>query len=371
MPKTLIKFGNFAKRSASKNAKSITGVNECNSIEKNYRNITSKIANSNDINGIMNTIKYSTNKILESLADSNTANKYKFYPLSILEKVKELDSSFASSIVERYCTTILPYVSDINTIIESIDDYNIGDKYRDRILQEACMYNACDRIVANHDTISKRFNIEDVLVKNKYNLKPAIESACSMIDTYNRDSYQKMNICLEEVFYVLEKNAIKYNKSDIVNSIVEYFLLSSPTLSEKNYNGYKKCINESVFLNEEEAANVKFIYGNRDSVDSSNIKAYINSYYTAPEKTPEGFVSTVNDCISSDVLDLTYNFCSIMNFILAIYKSDNLISDTDLEIAMESIEARISSRIVDIINNAEISRDAMDNILNCIIGIIN
>ena len=79
MPKALIKLGNITRRYASKNAKSTMGVNEYNSIEKNYRilsSVTSKADSTNSSKYNLHTITLSARKILESLADSNTANKY-------------------------------------------------------------------------------------------------------------------------------------------------------------------------------------------------------------------------------------------------------------------------------------------------------
>ena len=375
MPKALIKLGNITRRCASKNAKSTMGVNEYNSIEKNYRIVTSVMsrveesANNGKYN--LNTVTHSARKVLESLADSNTANKYALYPLSIAEKFNGVDNKFSDSIIETYCTTIMPYIKDISYIAESINNFNLTKEQKERILKEANTYNICDRILNNHDTICKRFNVEGTILNSKYNLKPAIESACIMIDTYNRDSYQKMNICLEEVFYILEKNGIKYNTTDVVDTIVEYFLLSSPELTEKNYNGYKKCINESCFLNEEDVSSVKYIFGNRDDNTSSSIKGYITSYYTAAEKTPELLDTTITNCINSDTLDLSYNFYEILDFILSVYKSDNLITDSELYDIMEDIEPKISSRIISLITNADISRDILDKLIEEIMKYID
>lgn len=361
MPKTLIKFSNITKRLASRNAISKSNIiNECNSIEKSYRTINNILEN-NKSSGL-SAIKLNADKILESLVDSNIANKYKFYPLSIAEKVNEFDNTFSDSVIDKYCTIILPYVDDMNSIIEGVNDFNLTDKQKERVLKEANIYNTCDRILNNHNTISKRFNLEDIVLKNKYNLQLAVESVCSMINTYNREAYQKMNICLEEMFYIIEKNNIPCKKADIINSIVEYFLLDSSTLSDANIKGFRKCINESNIISEDEAQAVLYINTNTTDSDNSNIKSIIADYYTISEKTPELFVNVIKRCMESDVIDITYNFNSILEFIFVVYKHD-VLSDSELEMCMNFIESIISSRLVSIINDAELNKDDLSSIL--------
>ena len=57
---------------------------------------------------------------------------------------------------------------------------------KEKILEAARQYNVADRILKNHDRISKRFNIQSEVAKIKSKgLKNVTESCCEMIDTYN------------------------------------------------------------------------------------------------------------------------------------------------------------------------------------------
>ena len=367
MPKTLIKFGNISKRLASRNSKPKSNVvNECNSIEKSYRTINNVLENKS---GGINIIKVNTTKILESLADSNLADKYIFYPISIIEKVNNIDSTYANYITEQYCKNIIPYINNVSYIIEGIKEYNLSDYQKDTILKEASIYNTCDRILNNHNTISKRFNLEDIVLKNKFNIKVALESVCSIIDTYDREPYQKMNICLEEMFYIIEKNKIDYNKKDIVNSIVEYFLLSTNEISDKVYKGMKKCITESSILTEDESDNVIYLSTNRDDNTNSNIKSIIASYITG-NKDKDSLEKTITDCINSDILDIIYNFSTFIDFLIEVYKFDR-IYDTELESIMSNIEVNISNKLISVINDAIINREEFGQIIDQLSNKIN
>lgn len=377
MPKTTVTFGVISKRQSAVNSVSKSNlVNESNAIEKAYRVITSKLDNKQNINGSLNLIKSNAERMLESLADSTTANKYNSYIISIIEKMNETGEKayleYADQLSRKFASNILQYISELDMVIENVTDYKLTDKQKGTILKEANIYSACDRIVNNYNTIKKRFNLEDTVLKNKGNLQLATEAVCSMIDTYNRNPYQKMNICIEEIMYIIEKNNLKCKKSDIVNTILEYFLLSSPELSDTVYNGYKKCITESCFINEEDISQIKHLFKRDvDHAQTSNIREYIDRYYISLAKTVESFEETVINCINSDLLDITYNFDPILEFLIAVYKSDNLINDTDLELSMQKLEPIIASRIVNLVNDAELSQELLSSLISNLIDRAN
>lgn len=378
MPKTIVTFGVITKRQTAKNSVSKSNqLNESNAIDKAYRVITSKLENKQSLNGSLNLIKSNAERMLESLADSNTANKYSSYVISIIEKMNDTKEKayveYADQLAYKFSSNVLQYVAELDSVIENVTSYNLTEKQRNVILKEANIYATCDRIVNNFNTIKKRFNLEETVLKNKGNLRLATESVCSMIDTYNRIPYQKMNICIEEMMYIIEKNNLKCKRSDIVNTILEYFLLSSPELSDTVYNGYKKCITESCFIAEEDLPSIKYVFNKRDTDNAqcSHIKEYIDSYYIDSVKTQQSFEDTIINCMNSDILDLSYNFPYILELIVAAYKSDNLLNDTELELAMQKLEGVISSRIVNLVNNAELSQELLASMINSIIDITN
>ena len=174
-----------------------------------------------------------------------------------------------------------------------------------------------------------------------------------------------MNICLEEMFYIIEKNKIECNKCDVVNSIVEYFLLSTTEISDKIYKGMKKCIIESSILTEDESENIIYLSTNREDNTNSNIKSIIASYLTG-NKDKDTLEKTIIDCIDSDTLDITYNFSVFIDFLIEVYKFDR-IYDSELEVIMSNIETTLANKLISIINNALINREDLANIISQLI----
>ena len=149
MPKNIVTFVIISKRVAAKNSVSKNLMNEVNSIEKEYKFVNSKLDNLDE--STINIIKSKTDKIFESLADSNTANKFKFYPLSIISKLNNSNNriciEYANQLADKYCSRVLPYISEINYVLEFISDFALSDKQKEKILKESGTYLACDRIV--------------------------------------------------------------------------------------------------------------------------------------------------------------------------------------------------------------------------------
>jgi hypothetical protein len=83
----------------------------------------------------------------------------------------------------------------------------------------------CDRILENYNNISKRFNIEKVIIENTRMY--GFEDSVLMPDTV------KFNTVIESAWYGFEHNGIKYDKKKLLETATDYFLLRN--------NGYDTC----------------------------------------------------------------------------------------------------------------------------------
>lgn len=85
-----------------------------------------------------------------------------------------------------------------------------------------------DRILENHATINKRFNI-DKLVKESVFTKDEIDSTtlefCKLIDTYNIPIRDKIIVSLENSLYAYAANRLPYDKKDIILAASDYFCM--------------------------------------------------------------------------------------------------------------------------------------------------
>lgn len=317
--KTKLKFGIVSKRARCINSESKYKVQN---VEKRYDILSAQLENydSKKENVTLRTnINSNLKKFLESLNDSVCANEFKEYPLHLMEVFSKIDITTTEYICSEYTKCILPYIKDLGVLYETVDRYNLI--YKDQIIESLKQYIAADRVLENHKTISKRFNIEkSVLNTNNIGLKAVTENCCSMIDTYNIASYQKLNLCIEEMSYLFERNNIEYNRNDFINYVLEYFLLSNNKLTSNELKGFRKALSEGCYLSDEDLKSVHYIFEN--DIIANNISEYIQQFSISQEKNISLFEETLNKCIRSDATDIKYNFIKIIYFINDIYKLD-------------------------------------------------
>lgn len=263
---------------------------------------------------------------LESLTNIEEANKHYREPLYFMQEFNKIDSSISDYILENYTSRILCLVDDLSQISETISRYNITEKQKNTILESAKKYITVDRILTNHERISKRFNISEEVNKIRgKDLKSVIESCCSMIDTYSVPSYTKMNTSFEEIGYLLLKNGVQYNGKDFVKEITEYFLLRNPNITEKDLKGYKTVLSENCFINESDLSSVRFVIDDpsKENSDTDRVSDFIKGFLLSSDKTPKSLEKLVREILEKcTVYDITYHTINIIWLIWDIFKSN-------------------------------------------------
>lgn len=301
---------------------------DANTVSKYYTTICNQIDSPSYLGttiGANQLIQKNLRSLLESLQDSNTANLFIEYPISLIEIFdKKNDIASSKYILKEFTDNILPYVSDLSNIWETVGRYELSDKEKNSILEAAKDYIAADRILENHRLISKRFNLESTVNKTiRGGVRSTVESCCDMIDTYaDLTPYQKMNLCLEEISYLYDKNGISYDRKDFIKCLTEYFLLAYPTLTSKDIKGYRKVLTEGYYSEEDDKNYVSYLldeeYEFKDSITDN-----INLFLSSEEKTLDLFTKTIYACLEcADKIDLEYNFDKLLHFINNVFKSD-------------------------------------------------
>ena len=95
--------------------------------------------------------------------------------------------------------------------MESTKSNDSFDYCKKMINESIDTVNECDRIIKNFNTVSKRFNIKNVLTdgvlykEDGISLTESIHTLCSLIDTYDMPMNYKFCNSAEIAFYVLEE----------------------------------------------------------------------------------------------------------------------------------------------------------------------
>lgn len=302
---------------------------------------------------IPSSVESNTSRLISEMSNMKMASKYYDEFLSLLERYNEFTNTglFRQNTLTEFVNRVIPYIDRPENIVEAVEcrHENLHTTQKNSIINQAKKYIAIDRILENHNTISKRFNIENEvkkIINNPSSSKYIINCCCGMIDTYSLPCYQKMNICLEEIFYLCKKNRIAYPFADITKYISEYFLVNNDIISGKDMKGIRKVLSESSVLSDEDKKYVSFIMENDTNTTVSTIKQCIQSFLISPEKNLELLKKTINLCLDTDIEDISYNLGELLIFIIDSYRSDLYDQDELDEVLIDwttSFEDRISS----------------------------
>ena len=263
------------------------------------------------------------NRFMDCLNEAENANSYYEYPLMIIDKMNSIDESFANNIMANYVSNIMPYITNQEAIKETLELYNnITPSQKYVINNTASIYIAADRIVKNHESISKRFKIDEAVKElPKLQVKGVIAKICEMVDTYSIRPYQKLNLCIEESTYLFDKNAVKYNKPELVKYIVEYFLLSYPEAKSKDMEDYKLALTKSYCLTESDISEVNYLWDNSEYANQYSIMNSIESFQRSTDKSLALFAIAINTPLADEntILDITTNIGKLVSFITDYY----------------------------------------------------
>ena len=142
-----------------------------------------------------------------------------------------------------------------------------------RFFNVAYVNEQCDRVLNNHQKISKRFNFDNSIRQcplNSQSLQDCIFRICNLLETYEIPEGVRYLISLENIMYLMNKNCVPVDNSFIVETITDYFLMSNDNNIDTTIRNLKFVIENSKFFSEDELAGVKYIcIDNEDSIIES------------------------------------------------------------------------------------------------------
>jgi len=305
------------------------------------------------------------NECINSLSDKENASKYWYKGLDIIQRLNNHNADRdARLFTDKYISRVLPYIENIVEVMDALDRYDLTDYQVESITNICEQYKLADKIVNNHNQLSKRFNnieYEVKAIKSK-GLDYVVEKCCFMLDTYSYEPYQKLNMCIEEMVYLFEKNNINYRPDELIFSILEYFLLRSSNITDRDIKGYKYVMEHNRCV--DDMSSSKFLFEDFDIV---NIKSAINGYLKIKNKTLENTQKQFIDILNStSIEDLKNNNDCLLNFLYKLYTSQTC-QDLGVENTLEVI-GNILTVLVDRYTKESMTTDniSRDHVLDLI-----
>lgn len=225
----------------------------------------------------------------EHCVNKKNANAYFENCLDILEMYQS-DEKLSQNLTNTLASKIIPYIIENESARESMAGRKLNDSCAKTLNEAFDKNHICDRIIANNKKLSNRFNFDKFIRENAYKpFENIILTCCDMIDTYTIPSYAKLNIALEELSYVLQKNLIDYDSARMVQLITEYFINFGNDEPEM----YKKILTENYCISEEDLSDIKYFMEDfvaADKVKEEEINPYDISTVNVADK--------INNCIA-------------------------------------------------------------------------
>lgn len=189
--------------------------------------------------------------------------------------------------------------------------YEAMDEELDRIA-------VCDTILNNQSKLSNRFNLSKV-ISEAADIEDAIFTICECVDTYRMGIKHKYNVALQNIPYLLYTNGVKYNTSEVLEQVTNYFLLTSdnpdiPTMQrvlehnstflfeQKDIEGLSYMFKDIAKLDIKfddtmtllQEVDVSKTVASVVKTSKSKVKDMLNDFKKSADKTPDKLKSMVN-----------------------------------------------------------------------------
>lgn len=236
-----------------------------------------KYMNNSYINESFVNTKFLENKCIENPNDFNSfekiINNYNESNSFINLLEVAIKSNYKKTMISRLHSIIIRE-SNIDNIVSAIK--NKKDESLNSLLEKANDIKCCDRILINENTIENLIDINKIVKESKLYTDDdkitLIEELCYNINSFNCDSKIRLNLCLENIPYILYKKSIKLDEDIIYETIYDYF-------KDKEDIDFVLEVNNSFFKKSREKVNKSI---------NSNIKSVKNKLLQLKNiKTPE------------------------------------------------------------------------------------
>lgn len=204
----------------------------------------------------MSVVSELANKVSKTAADSNKYWKYLFEMVDQLDKKENKDHPQLYHLMEY---EIIPklnkqgLVDALNFFTES-ELSHMDKSYFSEVINRSL---AIDRVAVNHRALSKRFNIEKIAAESVIHntIDEGVWELCNLIDTYDIKVPAKFNIALENITYAMQ---IAGHKESILEQIVDYFLTTSPVITDENFDTMQYLVKSNQFISDEDKKKVSY-----------------------------------------------------------------------------------------------------------------
>lgn len=127
--------------------------------------------------------------------------------------------------------TFEEYVVPASKVENKEFELNSLDDLDNKTIQDKIVHNmAIDRLIDNDSAINKTGKLDD-FIANSVNSTFSTIKCCEAVNQHNLPLHGKITVSIEEAMYLMDKYGKKYNDSDVVETVIEYY---APEITSKD-----------------------------------------------------------------------------------------------------------------------------------------
>lgn len=231
--------------------------------------------------------------------------------------------------------------SNVDKSLQREKDDAVKECY-DKFDEAISMAEMADTILANQIKLSKRFNFDRIVreyVGFSDDITDCIVEMCNCIDTYNIPMKAKYNVAVQNIPYTLYRNRVGYDMSKLLETVTDYFLIYTDSISESTISDMKSVLERnSKFMDDEDLNGVSYMFGGI----SKDFK--FDDTFSVLQERPNASGVTESTILSAMVESSTENKVSqlINSFKLEAEKTPEKLKNLMLRIYVQSPEQIIN-----------------------------
>lgn len=248
--------------------------------------------------------------------------------LEIMQDMSRYNQRDYEYIALFFAENCLLYYHDMDSVLEEVETSNINDQTKTSIKRYIEYISKLDRLIFNHESILKRFDLYSIFDSTGYKYK-IIVTICQWINTYNYPDIVKIKLCIDEFFILNHFNEkIELEIPDSVFIIVLFYMIQSANDG----------INITSYLDE---ANLHLKQYTDDSINTNRLRSIDNIEYL---KHPR-LLNEINpkDVDIDDIIDIfifLYVYAEVFNLEDTNFNHciGNLLSNVQRDIILEGVK---------------------------------
>ena len=265
------------------------------------------------------TRKNDINRFFSECMALNNANKY--YAECIGFIANEDDKLYSKILTESFVYRVLPYVESMDEVNSILPRYKLSFNDYSLIKESVDGFKNCDRIMNNHNIIQEQIDLDSYMetAKNK-SINRILPKICDTIYENTVDEQtpcQMLSLTIDEASYLLQKHRVKYNASDMVKFVTEYYLMK-PSITNDDHYAFRNVVNEHSMLTQEDTSSIRYFTELYDS-SKSNLMHLLNNFIMSESKNvDEDFCYIIRSMPVGFMIareDFLDNFGNILGFI--------------------------------------------------------